>query len=201
MLTEEKINDIKHIIIENLDQTETKKIPEKEIYNIYKYSPELSSAIMEEVLIPLESDGYIIQPHEVSSSARLTPLGSKIKHRGGWKKHIKELEAKSRMQKEREIKPDKHETYNNWGNNLGYLAKTKEGKEAEDLYKQAFDKYQKAIEIKPDLHETYNNWGNDLGNLAKTKEGKETEDLYKQAFDKYQKAIEIKPDKHETYNS
>jgi len=44
------------------------------------------------------------------------------------------------------IKPDKHEAYNNWGTALGNLAKTKEGKEEEDLYKEAFDKFQQAIE-------------------------------------------------------
>jgi len=81
--------------------------------------------------------------------------------------------------------------YSDWGTDLGNLAKTKEGKESEDLYQQAFDKFQKAIEIKPDLHEALNNWGTYLGNLAKTKEGKESEDLYQQAFDKFQKAIEF----------
>ena len=91
--------------------------------------------------------------------------------------------------------------YSDWGVALGNLAKTKEGKEAEDLYKEAFDKYKQAIKIKPDNHEAYNNWGTYLGNLAKTKEGKEAEDLYKEAFDKYKQAIKIKPDNHEAlYN-
>ena len=89
--------------------------------------------------------------------------------------------------------------YYNWGTDLGNLAKSKEGKEAEELYQQSFKKFQKAIEIKPDLHEAYNNWGTDLGNLAKTKEGKEAEELYQQSFEKYQKAIEIKPDYHDAY--
>ena len=45
------------------------------------------------------------------------------------------------------------------------LAKTKEGKEAEELYNQAFEKYQKATEIKPDaLYNTY------LGNKPFTTE-------------------------------
>ena len=91
--------------------------------------------------------------------------------------------------------------FSNWGNYLGNLAKTKEGKEAELLYKQSFEKYQKAIEIKPDKHEAYNNWGNYLGNLAKTKEGKESELFYQQSFEKYRKAIEIKPDFYEAYNN
>ena len=45
-----------------------------------------------------------------------------------------------------ELKPDLHEAFNNWGTDLGNLAKTKEGKEAEELYNQAFDKFQKANE-------------------------------------------------------
>ena len=77
----------------------------------------------------------------------------------------------------------------------------KEGKEAEELYHQSFEKYQKAIEIKPDNHEAYNNWGIYLGSLAKAKEGKEAEELYHQSFEKFQKAIEIKPDFHEAYNN
>ena len=89
--------------------------------------------------------------------------------------------------------------YQNWGNDLGNLAQIKEGKEAEDLYYQSFEKYQKAIEIKPDNHEAFNNWGYYLGNLAKTKEGKEAEELYHQSFEKYQKAIEINPYNHEAY--
>ncbi|MDD1475257.1 hypothetical protein MEO41_28920, partial [Dolichospermum sp. ST_sed4] len=74
---------------------------------------------------------------------------------------------------------------------LGNLARTKEGKEAEELHHQSFEKYQKAIEKNPDNHEAYNNWGNDLGNLAQTKEGKEAEGLYHQSFEKYQKAFEL----------
>lgn len=44
-----------------------------------------------------------------------------------------------------DIKPDAHEALYNWGTDLGNLAKTKEGKEADELYQQAFDKFQKAI--------------------------------------------------------
>ena len=45
-----------------------------------------------------------------------------------------------------EIKPDSHEVLHNWGTGLGNLAKTKEGKESEELYNQAFEKFKKAIE-------------------------------------------------------
>ena len=91
--------------------------------------------------------------------------------------------------------------YYNWGNYLGELAKTKAGKEAEDLYVQAFEKFHAATRINPDKHEAFYNWGNYLGELAKTKTDQEAEDLYEQAFEKYHKATEIKPDKHEAFNN
>ena len=100
-----------------------------------------------------------------------------------------------------ELKPDLHQAFYNWGCGLGNLAQTKQGKEAEDLYRQAFEKFQQAIDIKPDLHEAFYNWGCDLGNLAQTKQGKEAEDLYRQAFEKFQQAIDIKPDLHEAFNN
>ncbi|MBD8488011.1 SIR2 family protein [Echinicola sp. CAU 1574] len=87
--------------------------------------------------------------------------------------------------------------YNNWGNKLGDLAKTKLGKESEDMYNQAFKKYEKALEIKHDFHEALYNWGNKIGDLAKMKSGKDVEGLYQQAFEKYEKAVEIQPDFHE----
>ncbi|MBP7390055.1 MAG: SIR2 family protein, partial [Chitinophagales bacterium] len=114
---------------------------------------------------------------------------------------ISTIEVKLKEYKDNEVESLLAGLYSDWGISLGNLAKTKEGKEAEDLYYQSFEKYNKAIEIKPDTHEAYNNWGNSLGNLAKTKEGKEAEDLYHQSFEKYRKAIEIKPDIHEAYNN
>ncbi len=91
--------------------------------------------------------------------------------------------------------------YVNRGISLGELADTKEGKEAEDLYRQAFIKFQEAIDIKPDKHDAYYNWGFGLGKLADTKEGKEAEDLYRQAVEKYQKSTEIKHDGHDAYHN
>ncbi len=91
--------------------------------------------------------------------------------------------------------------YFNWGNYLGNLAKTKEGKGADELYQQAFEKFKKAININPNKHEAFNNWGNYLGNLAQTKEGKEAEELYQQAFEKFKKAIDINPEKYEAFNN
>ena len=107
------------------------------------------------------------------------------------KKVILEIENKIKENPDNEAESLFAGLYSDWGTDLGNLAQTKEGKEAEDLYQQSFDKYRMAIEIKPDTHEAYNNWGNYLGNLAQTKEGKEAEDLYQQSFDKYRKAIEF----------
>jgi len=89
--------------------------------------------------------------------------------------------------------------YNNWGVDLGGLAATKSGDEADALYREAFAKYQQAVGIKPDLHEAYNNWGTHLGKLAATQSGDEADALYREAFAKYQQAVGIKPDKHEAY--
>jgi tetratricopeptide (TPR) repeat protein len=90
---------------------------------------------------------------------------------------------------------------NDWGVNLGNLAKTKEGQEAEDLFKEAFEKFAKALEIKPDFQEAYYNWGTYLASLAGLKEGQEAEDLFKEAFEKFARALEIKPDDHIAYNN
>jgi tetratricopeptide (TPR) repeat protein len=61
-------------------------------------------------------------------------------------------QALDKFKKAIEIKPDKHEALYNWGTYLGNLAKTKKGKEAEELYEQAFDKFQKAIEFGGDSY-------------------------------------------------
>jgi len=81
--------------------------------------------------------------------------------------------------------------YYNWGNNLGNLAATQAGGEAEAMYRQALDKYQKAIEIQPNDHQAYNNWGNALLNLAKIQSGGEAEALYRKALEKCQKAVDL----------
>jgi tetratricopeptide (TPR) repeat protein len=57
---------------------------------------------------------------------------------------------------------------NNWGTALlQQLAKTKEGKEADDLLKQSFEKYQKALEIKPDFASAWHNKGLVLTKLGR----------------------------------
>ena len=79
----------------------------------------------------------------------------------------------------------------NWGTTLSGLAETKEGKEADELFKQSFEKYERALKIKPDKHNALNNWGSVLLDLAKTKEGKEADELFKQSLEKLMRAEEI----------
>jgi tetratricopeptide (TPR) repeat protein len=67
----------------------------------------------------------------------------------------------------------------------------KEDLEAEELYKESFDKYKKAIAITPDNHEAFNNWGSALIQLAKRKEGEEAEKLYDEAVEKAKKSVEL----------
>ncbi|QYJ69180.1 TPR end-of-group domain-containing protein [Flavobacterium litorale] len=114
-------------------------------------------------------------------------------------KVISGLQVKAKNINDKEVNSLLSSLYSDWGIDLAELAKTKTGKEAEQLYLEAFKKYQKAIDINPDKHEAYNNWGNGLAKLAKTKTGNEAEQLYLEAFKKYQKAIDINPDMHEAY--
>ncbi|SFB78804.1 TPR repeat-containing protein [Flexibacter flexilis DSM 6793] len=111
------------------------------------------------------------------------------------------LNASSAYKSAIKLKPDYHEAFNNLGNALVNLGKSKSGKEAEGLYGQAITQYEKAIKLKPDYHEAFNNLGSALGNLGKTKSGKEAEDLYRQAIAKYENAITLKPDNHEAFNN
>ena len=113
----------------------------------------------------------------------------------------KPIEAIEEYKRALELKPDFHEASNNCGLFLGWLAMTKEGNDAEDLYSQACDKFEEAIKIKPDYHEAFNSWGLFLGMFARTKEGNDAEDLYIQACDKFEEAIKIKPDYHEAFKS
>jgi Flp pilus assembly protein TadD len=78
-----------------------------------------------------------------------------------------------------EIKPDKHDAWNNRGIALGNLGRLSE----------AIASYDKALEIKPDKHEAWNNRGSALDDLGRLSE----------AIASYDKALEIKPDKHEAW--
>ena len=48
------------------------------------------------------------------------------------------------------IKPDKHETFDNWGNALSDQAKQKTGAEADALFAAAGKKFEAALAVKPD---------------------------------------------------
>jgi tetratricopeptide (TPR) repeat protein len=63
------------------------------------------------------------------------------------KDNIEEIEKRAEQFNNKEINSLLAGLYSDWGTDLGNLAKTKEGKEAEELYNQAFEKYQKAIEF------------------------------------------------------
>ena len=65
----------------------------------------------------------------------------------GLKHHIAKeyLEAAEEYKAATELKPEYSEAYNNWGNALFELAKTKSESEAKELYKEACEKYNLAI--------------------------------------------------------
>ncbi|MTJ53625.1 tetratricopeptide repeat protein, partial [Anabaena sp. UHCC 0253] len=88
-------------------------------------------------------------------------------------------EAISSYDKAVEIKPDKHEAWNNRGNSLDDLGR----------YEEAISSYDKAVEIKPDKHEAWYNRGISLYNLGR----------YEEAISSYDKAVEFKPDYHEAW--
>ena len=117
------------------------------------------------------------------------------------KENIERIENNAKKLKNEKINYLLADLYFNWGITLGKLAETKEGKEAEDYYNQAFEKYEKAVEIKPDIYEAYNNWGFYLDKLAHSKKGKEADDLYNRAFGKFQKAIEIYSNLYTVFNN
>ena len=112
---------------------------------------------------------------------------------------LKDLEDQVRRKQYVNLLSNVADIYYNWGTNLGNLAKTKSGDEAEKLYPQAFEKLKKAIEIDPNYRDAYYNWGTYLGNLAKTKSDDEAEKLYLRAFEKLKKAIEIDPNYQDAY--
>ncbi|MES2286027.1 MAG: SIR2 family protein [Bacteroidota bacterium] len=93
------------------------------------------------------------------------------------------------------IKPDKHETWFNWGNALAKLAESKGNDEK--LFQLAFEKYAEAVKIKPDKDEAWYNWGTGLAKLAGSKGNDEK--IFQIAFEKFAEAVKIRPDKHEAW--
>ena len=109
---------------------------------------------------------------------------------------IEDLEKASDLYKEiSQVETDNYDAFNNWGNAISELAKTKQD---EKLFEESIEKYQKAIEIKDDFHGVFNNWGNAILGLAKIRRD---EKLFEESFGKYQKAIEIKDDFHQGFNN
>lgn len=75
------------------------------------------------------------------------------------------------------------------------------GKEADNLFQDAYDHYEAALRIKPDMHEALNNWGIALTDQAKTKTGEEAICLLRRASNHFKSALTIKPDKHDTLHN
>lgn len=98
-----------------------------------------------------------------------------------------------------ELKPDFHEAYFNWGTELGNLAKTKSGKEAEHLLNEAIIKLERTIEINPDFYNAYCNLSLFIVQFAKFKSDSEHNQLFNFASQKIQKAIELNPEYFEAY--
>ena len=76
------------------------------------------------------------------------------------------LDASKEYKDATELKLKFPEAYNNWGLALVNLAQTKSGVEAEELYKDFFEKFHYATQLKSDDHKAYYNWGIALALLA-----------------------------------
>ncbi|MHB0998128.1 MAG: hypothetical protein ACYC27_02695 [Armatimonadota bacterium] len=87
------------------------------------------------------------------------------------------------------------------GNTLLNQAEKKTGAEADELYRQAYEKYEFALKIKPDMHEALNNWGLVLSKQADNKTSFEADELYMQACEKYKSSIMIEPNNHNAFNN
>jgi tetratricopeptide (TPR) repeat protein len=99
------------------------------------------------------------------------------------------------------IKPDKHETFNNWGVALLDQAKLKGNTpEGDSLFKESYQKYAEAVKIKPDMHEAFNNWGFALLDQAKLKDNpSERESLFNEASQKFIEVVRIMPNEKSAY--
>lgn len=99
-----------------------------------------------------------------------------------------------------DIKPDKHEAANNWGNTLNKEARAlTELTEKRRLWQLAGEKFALALQIKPDYDKAANNWGSALNHEAKAlsnTELTEKHNLWQNALDKVQK-LQSLSDKHQ----
>jgi tetratricopeptide (TPR) repeat protein len=113
--------------------------------------------------------------------------------------NIVDLENQVQKNGYKNLRPIISGLYNNWGIFLKIQAKTKSGKEAEDIIRKSIEKFEKAIQIQPDSYITYNNWGDLLVELTTVKTGNESDELFKSAFNKYSQSAKIKPNCAETF--
>lgn len=79
-----------------------------------------------------------------------------------------------------------------WGLQLAKIARTKEGKDADNLNNESIKKLKIALDIKPDDYEVINNLGTIYAEIAKKKKCSEVRD-FKTAFDCFNKSLLIKP--------
>lgn len=94
--------------------------------------------------------------------------------------------------KAHENKPNNHIVLNTWGAALAGQARLKSIDEADNLFKQAYEKYEAALIIKPDYNQALHNCGNALFDQAILKSGKEANALFEKAREKYLQAEKIK---------
>ena len=87
------------------------------------------------------------------------------------------------------------------GNTLYDQALTKNGLEADELFKQSYEKYDAALQIRSDDHDAFSNWGTALFAQAQTKNGVEADRIFKQSYEKYSVAVQIKSDFYEAFNN
>jgi tetratricopeptide (TPR) repeat protein len=100
------------------------------------------------------------------------------------------------------VRPAFHEAFTNWGSALSELAARKqELREAETLWRQAFEKYAAASRIKPGDHIAFYGWGLALQESARRKSGQAGEDDLQQALDKYREAVRLKPKDYAALNN
>lgn len=188
---QEKLTSINQLVADKLKEINTKA---KETMDAIKAEAKAGQ-------VEIEKKGNEERQKSLEEAERQRKISELINK--GWKaQEAKDYETETDCYRQivAELKEENDPiVYNNWGSALADLAKSKKGKEVEELFNQAIEKYKKAIEIKPDYCTTYINWGCALTCLAKSKKGKEAEELSNQAIEKCKKATEIDPDDYSGY--
>ena len=96
---------------------------------------------------------------------------------------------------------EQHWVLVSWGNALATQAAKRDGKDANDLFEEAYAKYAGAVRIKPDMHHAFYNWGGALAKQAENNDGKDADDLFAEAYTKLAEAVRLKPDWPEAINN